>query len=270
MRRRLVVAAFAILVMGLGSHAAFAQLPPPPVLPPIPFPTPPEQAQPVFELIGPTVSPYCGTAALVIFVAGSSANQQGVELGPTVFSATNPVLVVCGVVPRPPQQLQCLIDRALNEQLAAIEGSVAGAGVPLGLAPVGSAVQQLITIEDKLPPPANAQGVGATAVATFGCTVASQAPGSNTSFPPIGDLGSSPPPYVPPPLPGFPGGLGGPVPTKPLPPVLANPPVPTRAIGDAVTYAAVWLLPLALLLFGGYFGGAFTRDIELSTPMSLR
>ncbi|MFY9587883.1 MAG: hypothetical protein WAT66_10555 [Actinomycetota bacterium] len=260
-RKGFVFTAFLFFGLGLGSHAAFAQVPP---IPPIPFPPIPPQTQPVFELIAPTVSPQCGTAALLIFLAGSSANQQGVELGPTVFSATTPVFVVCGAVPRPPQQLQCLIDRQVNDQLALIEGQVAGAGVPLGLAPMGSTVQQLITIEDKLPPPANSQELGARAVATFGCTVATQTAPSNTSFPPIEEP-TSPAPYIPPFAPGLPGDLGGPIPAAPLPPVLAAPPVPTRPLGDAVTYASVWLLPLGLLLFGGYLGGAFTRDIELGT-----
>jgi len=267
MRRGMVFAAFVVLGLGLGSHAASAQLPPPPVVPPLPFPTLPPEAQPVFELIGPTVSPYCGTAALAIFLVGSSGNQQGVELGPTVFSATTPVFVVCGAVPRPPQQLQCLIDKQISEQLAQIEGAVAGAGVPLGLAPVGNAVQQVITIEDELPPPANSQGLGTTAVATFGCTVAAQTSPSNTGFPPIEEPFGPPVPYIPLAPPAFPGGLGGPIPTQPLPPVLAAPPSPTRAVGDAVTYASIWLLPLGLLLFGGYLGGAFTRDIELGAPV---
>ena len=46
-----------------------------------------------------------------------------------------------------------------------------------------------------------------------------------------------------------------------VPPSLAQSPRPTPA-GEAVRYAAVWLLPLGLLLFGGYFGGALTRDID--------
>lgn len=259
----MVFAALVVLGLSLGSNAAFAQVPP---IPPIPFPPIPPETQPVFELIGPTVSPQCNTAALVIFLAGSSGNQQGVELGPTVFSATTPVFVICGAVPRPPQQLQCLIDRQLNEQLAQIEGSAAGAGVPLGLAPAGTAVQQLIAIEDRLPPPANAQGLGATAVATLACTAATQSVPSNSSFPPIEEP-PAPAPYIPPFAPGIPGGLGGPIPqAPPLPPVLAAPPAPAQPVGDAVRYAAVWLLPLALLLFGGYMGGAFTRDIQLGAP----
>ena len=66
-------------------------------------------------------------------------------------------------------------------------------------------------------------------------------------------------------MPGTIPGLGGPLATQPVPPVLNNQPPRATAAGDAVRYAAVWFLPLGLLLFGGYFGGALTRDIELGS-----
>ena len=249
---------FALMGLAAGVGPASAQTLPP--VPPLPRPSIPPQAQPVLELLAPTIHPQCGTATLVVFLAGTSAPQAA----PQLYSATGPVFAVCGSVPRPPVQYTCLLDRQAQEAINTVT-SQAGAALPLGLRPEGSVVEQTILVVDRLPEPASTSGVQQILPQLLVCAV----PVSET--PEQGDYstapGALPPPAYTPPG-GAPGALPGvltPPVAPPAPPILDQPPGRT-AVGDAVRYAAVWLLPLALLVFGGYFGGAFTRDIPLGAP----
>jgi hypothetical protein len=261
-QRIVKVAAFLFAALALGMHPASAQVPTPPPLPPLPIVTPPPAAQPVLEFIAPTVYPPCGTAALVVFLAGSSAPS----LAPDLNGATTPVFAICGSVPRPPQQFNCLLDTQAQEAVSTVTGQV-GVPLPLGLHPQGDVVEQTILVVDKLPPPAKNAGVQTILPRLLVCAAITQSTqpqgdyslGAPITYPP-GPFVSGP--YSPGTIPGFPApppaaqapfSIGGPVPQ-------ANP------VGDAVIYAGIWLVPLALLFFGGYFGGALTRDITISPP----
>lgn len=259
--RSVALAGLLLSVASLGVAPASAQVPTPPPLPPVPYVTPPAQAQPVFELVAPTVYPSCGTAALAVFLAGSSA----APVAPTLINATTPVFAICGAVPEPPQRLTCLIDVQGQEVINTITRQ-AGAALPLGLHPAGDAVEQVIVVEDKLPPPANAQGAGALVSSVLVCAVPagsdstpgdfSQSPSDSSIPPPLAPI-FNPPVSVP--------GLTGP-PLAQLPPAVPGAPPAQSLVGDAVTYAIVWALPLALLVYGGYFGGALTREIAVPLP----
>jgi len=259
--RAVILGSFLAFRFAMGVVPAFAQVPP---IPPLPQPTVPAPAQPVLEILGPTIYPQCGTATLVVFLIGSSEEP----IAPQLYSATAPVFAICGQVPRPETQLTCLFDAQAQDAVSAVTAQV-GVPLPLGLHPEGDIVEQTITIEDRLPPPLNAQGLGGTAKIVLGCAEAASTP------PAQGDY-SVPPSYAPPPTGSYtypppipatnPGTYTPPSVTTPyVPPSLAQPPATTPA-GEAVRYAAVWLLPLGLLLFGGYFGGALTRDIDPSSP----
>jgi hypothetical protein len=257
--RGMLLCSFVLLSFAAVIPSASAQVPP---IPPLPQPSIPPQGQPVLEILAPTIYPQCGTATLVVFLIGSSESA----IAPQLYSATAPLFAVCGQVPRPGTQLTCIFD-AQAQQLVNGAGGQAGASLPLGLHPEGDAVEQTIVVEDKLPPPANSVGAGRTAALFLGC-----APITYTR-PSRGDYSSAPsyepPPssytYPPPALPGsIPGSFSNP--GAPVPPVLSSNPPPATPVGDAIRYAGIWLLPLALLLFGGYFGGALTRDIDVPSP----
>jgi hypothetical protein len=245
------------------------------------IPSAPPQAQPVFEILAPTIYPQCGTATLAVFEASTTAQGlpkaindgladaglpgvvPNLPLGAAVFSAAAPVFAICGQTPRPATQLTCIFDQQAQQAVSAAAAQ-AGAALPLGLHPEGDAIEQAIVLEDRLPPPANSAALGSTAALVLGCAPITYTPPTRGDF-------SSAPTYTPPgstyvpPSPLIPGAIPAPYtnPGTQVPPVLSQQPTPSTPVGDAVRYAAVWLLPLALLLFGGYFGGALTRDIEL-------
>jgi hypothetical protein len=289
--------AFLAVAIASMSAPAFAQQIP--QLPPVPYVRPPEQTMPVFELIAPTVFPACGTASLGVFLVRSEVvdadidqtiddNVDGLGLPPAiaeqlktqlkaavpesvkeyprgaqVITVTTPLTVICSAVPRPPQELNCLFDVQFAQIVGTVTGQ-AGAQVPLGLHPEGDLVEQTIVVQDKFPAPVADLGLAQTAAQTLVCAVAAgSVPGGDYSQPP------APPPYVPPPS--APVAYPPQIPSAPtyqaqvlLPSNTA--PLPPRAapVGDAVIYGAVWLLPLAMLFFGGYAGGSLTKEIKLS------
>lgn len=276
------------VVLGAGlvlvAPAAFAQVPP--ELPPPPQPTFPPQTQPVFEIIAPTVYPQCGTATVGVFVVRQQADAfpdglghppeaqplidalpqevKDYPYGAQILTATSPFFAICGATPKPETELTCLVDLQAAEAVNTVTRQ-AGVPLPLGLHPEGDAVVQVIAVEDKLPPPANGVGAGQLAAQFLVCAV------DTATTPPQGDysVGPSYPSFPPPQAP-----TSYPPITSPgliAQPPLQLPPAPpagqpqTRAVGDAVTYAIVWALPLALLVYGGYFGGALTREISVSS-----
>src|SRR5439155_24148106 len=197
------------------------------------------------EILAPTIYPQCGTAALVKIVAGQGAGQ----FAPDLFAAEAPVFVICGEAPRPGTQLQCVLDL---QQQAAVSAVLAQSGEPLslGLHPEGDLVEQTIYVEDQLPPQLKALGAGKAVSSILGCAAITSTPpsqGDYSSMPPAPTaFGSS---YtLQPPAPAGPIGL--PITT---PPALAAPTLPpvvsaVTPTGEAVRYAIVWLLPLALLM----------------------
>lgn len=260
------------LLLGV-APAAYAQsvptLPPVPELPPIPAPQPPAQAQPVFELVAPTVFPECGAGALLVFLAGSTLAQQGVQVGGNLYDVTGPVFAVCGAVPRPPAQYECLLDAQQDALLNTLEARAAGTTVPLGVHPEGIAVEQAIVVQDKLPPPISTAALGSLAVQFLACSpVETGEPESNQYFPPITEpsnepFSSTPSGYIP----ATAGtqsrtfaGYGTGAATTPLPPTVR----PSTPIGEGIRYAAIWLLPLGLLAMFGYLGPALTREVPLT------
>jgi len=259
-----VMTALVVVASATGVRAASAQIPP------IPVPTPPPQLQPVFELLAPTLYPQCGAAALVTIVAGQQVGAVSPQLGPDLFSAMAPVFVLCGHVPRPGTQLQCVLDL---QQQAVVNAVLAQAGAPLniGLHPEGDLIEQTIAFEDQLPPQVKALGAGKTVSSILGCAAITSTPPSQ------GDYSSMPGAYTPPPSSAYTLPSSAPVgsirlPYTTAPPALSLPTLPpvvsaVTPAGEAVRYAIVWLLPLALLMFGGYFGGALTREVE---PRALR
>ena len=269
--------------LALGVTPAFAQVPP---IPPLPQPTIPAPAQPVLEILGPTLYPPCGTASLVLFEAASTAQglpktlndtlaSKGLPpavpdpgLGGYVYNLTGPVFAICGQVPRPQEQLTCLFDQQAQAAINAVTAQV-GVPLPLGLHPEGDIVEQTIYVEDRLPLPDDLAGLGDTTKIVLGCAAPASVPPSE------GDYSQQPSSYTPPPTgytqpPTFTNPVPGVYNPPPLnqqpPPVLAQQQQPATPAGDAVRYAAVWLLPLGLILFGGYFGGALTRDVEPGSP----
>jgi hypothetical protein len=283
--------ALAALVVAAGSAAAQSvPLPPLPQPPPIPAPQPPAQAQPVFEILSPTVYPQCGAAALGVFLAGSSdpdasllaeAAKLGLpvqgdpdsSLAGSLYDVSGPLFAICGAVPRPPAQYECLLDAQQDAILNTLESQAAGTTVPLGVHPEGTVVEQTIVVQDKLPPPPGLPSplpnpdATSLAVQFLACApVMASPPESNDFFPPIAQPGSepfsgpSPASYVP----GTSGTssttIGGTAaPTTTLPAT----PQPSSPVGEGVRYAAVWLLPLGLLAMFGYLGGALTRELPL-------
>jgi hypothetical protein len=226
----------------------------------------------VFEFLAPTVYPSCGTAALLIFLPGAELGPVGGYVATQLYDVGGPIFAICGAVSRPPATYECLLDTQQQAILNTLEANAAGTTVPLGLRPVGSLVEQTIVVQDKLPPlqqqlpaPANSLNAGNLAVQFLVCSpVIDTPPETNDFFPPIAQPSSEP--FVSQPSAFVPGTAGTPartlggtagIPTSVLPRTIR----PSSPVGDGVRYAAVWLLPLALLAMFGYLGGAFNREV---------
>lgn len=251
--RAATLVATLLLVLGVGVTPAFAQVPP---LPPLPQPTIPPEAQPVFEVIAPTVYPPCGAATLVVFLGSGNAPQ----IAPLLLTATGPVVVVCGSVPPPPQQYTCLLDVQQQEALNTVFAQ-AGVPMPFYLHPEGDVVSQTILLVDLLPAPASTSGLQATLPELLVCsTPASTAPVPRDQ--PTTPGGSFvPPAYTPPAAnPVFVPGVLDPAPQQPS--VVALVPPPQNVVGAAVsdlrrrlgTMLGVALLLLSILYWSDGLG----------------
>jgi hypothetical protein len=248
-----------VLALTLCASPARAQVPPPP-----------EQAAPVFELVAPTVSPACGNAVLVValapgIVAGPTGGAVPIEL---LTPAFGPVFVLCGSVPAPPARLSCDADHSVNSTANAIIAAVAGTPLPVGVDPFGNAVEQVIVVQDKLPPPASTTGALDQVVATLNCKAAASptvqpepssepAPSEDTGLDEsvLGDeLALAP----------LLDTLTPDVTTSPEPaPSRVVPTAPAGQVGGAVgfAYPVVFALPLLLLVLGGYLGRSLTQPV---------
>jgi hypothetical protein len=245
----------------LSMAPARAQVPPLPPVPPLPLPpvpAPPEQTAPVFELVAPVGYPTCGTAILALFVARTTEPS----LASPIIQASQPLVAICGAVPQPPAVLRCSLDIQAQAYFDQVQAAALGAPTGILLNPEGQVVEQLIVIEDKLPPPANTAGLGELASTTLLCEpVGVPAPSSDdgSTSPDFGAPPYTPPaPYVPisaPPL----GAVPGTQQQAAAPQTI----VPAQRVGRPVLYGAIWVLPLALLIFASYYGGALTREIEI-------
>jgi hypothetical protein len=270
---RRLLAAWALTVL-LTPAPASAQVPLPPP------PPPPEELGPVFEVVAPIASPLCGNALLLASLApGLIAAQLGAPLPVDVLPLLSPLVVACGAVPTPGVPLTCVADNQVMAVLNTASGQVLGAPLPLVVRFFGPIVEEVIILQDALPPPASTTGLAELAVGALGClpsagsaappatdpptettrppdtTVPVDAPVS-LGFGPIGPtrgitLGPAPilsPPAAPPPSP----------PTQPAPVTVVQP----VAISDEFAYPIVFALPLLLLLVGGYLGWAMTQPVD--------
>jgi hypothetical protein len=265
MKRFSVPALAAVGFVLLSLAPARAQVPPLPPVPPLPLPpvpAPPPEAEPVFELVAPTAYPTCGTAILALFVARTTEPS----LASPIIQGSQPLVAICGAVPQPPAVLRCSVDEQAQAYLDQVQAAALGAPTGIIFNPEGQTVEQLVVLEDKLPPPANTAGLGDLAISTLLCEPIGVPAGNpdegSTSPPPeFGPPPAPPAPFAPiaaPPLTNVPAtqpGQGG---TQALP--------PAQSVGRPVLYGAIWVLPLALLIFATYYGGALTREIELPAP----
>lgn len=231
---------------------------------------PPELA-PVFGLIGPTVSPVCGGVGIVGLLGPAA-------LGPlttTVLPLTGPVFVLCGAIPRTPDEKRysCTLDRQALDLIASITNPLAGIGPVFDIRPVGQVLEQVAVITDLLPPPAKVDDLITQAAVVLQCeqgVSGAPAPGDGVvPGAPVPTTSPEPnvlPPAVAPILPSVPLAPFAPLPT----PVLTVP--PTRAVGvvPAVSrpvprvpfsYAAVFLLPFVALLGGASVGRSLLRPV---------
>jgi hypothetical protein len=211
MRRLTCIIVAVVGFLGISLAPAYAQVPPPPVplptVPPLPVPlpivpAPPPEAAPVFELVAPMAYQTCGIGLLALFLGRTAVPQVATQLN----QAPQPLFAICGAVPAPPAILRCSLDAQAQAVLDQAEGAL---GVPPGIAvwPEGQVVEEIVVLEDHLPPPANAAGLGALAVATLDC--------KPIEVPPLSGNGSPPPP---------PSNVGNPLFRLPAPASIVGPP----------------------------------------------
>jgi hypothetical protein len=231
------------------------------------IPAPPPQTAPVFEVIAPTVSPICGNALLVAVLApGIVAGETGGALPVDPSPAIGPVYEVCGAVPTPPARLTCSADTQANDAANTIAAAIAGTQLPVGFNPFGNEVEQVIVIQDKLPPPANTAGVADLVAATLNCKAAAtptappepSAPdtSSDDTFDDsvLGDFSLAP--LFDSLAPGLATLAPAPSNNQALPITQAG------QVGDVgFLYPVVFALPLVLLVLGGYLGRSLTQPV---------
>jgi hypothetical protein len=200
-----------------------------------------------------------------VLAPGLIAGQTGGALPIDPSPAIGPLFDVCGAVPAPPARLSCDADRSVNETANAIAAGVAGTPLPVGADPFGNLVEQTIVLEDKLPPPANATGVTDQFVAVLNCKAAASVKtpavptepstdepsddsvlGEEFSLAPLFDTLT--PDLTTPSTPR--------VPNQAL---RATPAVTVRNVG--FLYPIVFVLPLVLLVLGGYLGRSLTQPV---------
>jgi hypothetical protein len=261
-RAAAITAATLLSWLALGSGRAVAQVP-----------APPPEAEPVLELIAPTVSPVCGNAVLAVTLGPAIiAGSAGVAIPPEVLPAFGPVFIVCGSVPAPPQRLNCVPDATARGAIDTVTGTAAGTALPIDTSLIGPAAEQVVVLEDTLGAPANSAGLGAMAVGTLQCTVieAPTAPeeepasevSPETETAPEEDLGFEDALGLPD-LSGVTTDYGDLGATSPTEAQLgsADAPIAPVVLSSGFAYPIVFVMPLALLALVGYFGWALTRPI---------
>jgi hypothetical protein len=267
MRRAVRVGiASVVVLLGLGARGpiAAAQVPPPP-----------EQLTPVFELVSPIVSPFCGNASLLVGLGPALiAGQLGMPLPVDILPLVGPVVVVCGSIPAPPQRLTCSPDTTIRTTLDTITGTAAGTQLPIDTTLVGPAVEQTIVLQDMLPAPASTAGLAEMVSQTLTCTAAKAptAPDLGPTEEEIAPETSAPESFDDVAIPDFSADVLG------LGPLDSAPAV-DQQIGDAAlpqqladlasggfAYPIVFALPLVLLALGGYLGWALTQPVEPPQP----
>lgn len=231
-------------------------------------PPPPAETAPVFEVVAPTVSPVCGNALLVValapgLVAGPTGGALPIE---TIAPAFGPLFVICGAVPAPPARLSCDADNSLNETANAVVAAIAGTPLPVGVDPVGAAVEQTIVLRDTAAPPSAIGGLLDNVVTTLNCKTATApvAPPEPEAEPAPADESFDE------------AVLGEEFTLAPLvdslaPDITQLAPTPgsgalsaapaVQVGGGGFHYPIVFVLPLVLLVLGGYLGRALTQPV---------
>jgi hypothetical protein len=194
MRRRgfgAVLTVALLLTIGRGSSRAQT-------LPPLPGPV-----EGVLALVSPTVSPVCGDATLVTVLLPALLALP-IAIPPQVEQALSPVAIACGAVPAPNGAYTCGLDAQAQAIVDSITYQAAGTTSPVAITPGAIATEQVVTIEDALPPQVKEFNLGKTVAGTFQCTptVATAEPkpkppaGSAALPPPVAPTASSPPPAL--------------------------------------------------------------------------
>jgi hypothetical protein len=267
--RRLVTAASAFtFALALFAAPALAQIEPPP----LPLPTPPEQLQPVLEVVAPVASPQCGNATLVVAIGPSVVPVPLSTLPINPLPLLGPVFVLCGSVPVPSakSQLVCAVDDQIVAALNQATVAAAGTPLPVDVRVVGPTVEALFVLQDKLPPPASTAGLAETAKATLACRFVREASTSSVAPPDVAPEVAADTSVVEElALPDLTtGDIFFPLDT-PASPELAAPTAQTPALrpvveigGPGFAYPVVFILPLLLLVIGGYLGWALTQPVD--------
>jgi hypothetical protein len=179
-RRAALAAVFAVscvatLALCAPAVPAGAQVPVPPV-PPLP-----PQATTVLEYVAPVASPACGTVGFAaLIVQGAAVLPIPLPIAvPTVFG---PLFVVCGAVPSPNNRLRCSPDDTVQGVLDQVFLAALGSQSLVSGRVTGPVVEEVVVVQNALPPPLNTAGLGSLAVATLTCrpedTAAAPAPGA--------------------------------------------------------------------------------------------
>ena len=246
------------------SNGLLSPVPPPP--------PPPQQLQPVLEIIGPVARPECGNALLAMALAPGLVNPY-VPFPASASLLFGPLVVVCGSVPGTVGPQRCALDNSTYLVLNKVTGTAAGTPPPVETELVAPAGEEVLIVQDKLPPPVSTAGLGDLAVGILTCapvasavpprtppsTNASDAPAVDTpdnAFLPSTALGS----YLDDVMPAA--GDASSAPAAATPP-LATPAVRGVAASEGFAYPLVFLLPLVMLSIGGYLGWALTRPVRL-------
>jgi hypothetical protein len=210
---------------------------------------------PVLELLAPFASPACANATAVLTAAPGS------------------VLAVCDTVPAPRQRLSCQADDGARAVLDKATGTATGMTLPADTRVAGPAVEEVVVIEDALPPPANSANLASQVKGFLACRVllppVEAAPPDDTEEPApssaafdVGslddrfDFGSILASTV------EPGPALAPVGLTTVAPAATTEPLGVIRTGG-YAYPVVFVLPLVMLVLGGYVARSLTQPVSI-------
>ena len=256
--KRVAFALAAALLAVLSAGPVRAQVPPPP-----------EQLDPVFELVAPIASPLCGNAVVVIALApGIVAGQLGQPLPINPSPALGPALVICGSVPAAPIRLTCALDDNLAAAVNTITATAGGLVLPVDIRGVGPAIEQVIVIEDRLPAPASTAGLGELVASAMACRAQEPLENAPVDDAPAPSSTANEPEFIDDPFEfaapelfdDNDSSVGDRTQARRRTPTLGAQPV--VGVDTGFAYPVVFALPLVLLVIGGYLGRALTQPVE--------
>jgi hypothetical protein len=226
---------------------------------------------PALTVVAPVASPVCANALLATVIAPA----LGVKLPPQTSTLVAPIVLVCGAVPQPGHQLRCPLDLQAQQTLLKLTETAVGTALPLDIIPEGMVAGTGLAVGDVVP---SLKGVTTPVVDVLHCaTVTPTAAGAPRSLPttapplaapttPTGGepiaITTAPTPAVAPTAAVTP----APAPVSAAPSIAAAPPVLYRTISrkrPRFAYPIVMIVPLLLLMLGGYLGRALTRPVTV-------